>query len=157
MSPYYKYKKEKFIEKYKNAVENLELLREAILEYEKSNNKLIRRAMFAFFQDFTEYIIDMCETYLVINDIKFGNANSGVKLVDKASEEGFFDKELKGYLSMCVKLRNRYTHDYYDREESEKAIEGFCFNKIVNLDIFLEKSKEKIILKYKISDKKDRS
>ncbi|MGL4849029.1 MAG: HepT-like ribonuclease domain-containing protein [Clostridium sp.] len=153
MSPYYKYKKEKFIEKYKNALENLDLLKESIFEYKKTQNKLIRRAMFAFFQDFTEYIIDMCETYLVVNNIPVGSANSGIKLINKANEEGFFDSELKGYLVMCVKLRNRYTHDYYDREECEKSIEAFCFNEIANLEIFLEESKEKVILKFKKNDR----
>lgn len=66
-----------------------------------------------------------------------------------AYDMGFFDKNLKGYLVMAIKLRNRYTHDYYLREESEKFIEEFCFNKLAYLNIFLEESKDKVILKYK--------
>lgn len=62
MSPYYRYKKEKFLEKYQSATDNLEDLKVAIKEYKDTNNRIIRRAMFAFFQDFTEYIIDMCES-----------------------------------------------------------------------------------------------
>lgn len=50
---------------------------------------------------------------------------------------------------MAVKLRNRYTHDYYIREESEKLIEEFCFNRLAYLDIFLGENKDKVILKYK--------
>ena len=61
----------------------------------------------------------------------------------------FFDDKLKGYLSMAVKLRNRYTHDYYIRDESEKFIEEFCFNRLAYLDIFLGENKDKVILKYK--------
>ena len=37
MSPYYKYKKEKFLEKYQSAYDNLEDLKESISEYKKSN------------------------------------------------------------------------------------------------------------------------
>ena len=44
---------------------------------------------------------------------------------------------------------NRYTHDYYKRESSEKQIEEFCYSKILYLDIFLESSKDNVILKYK--------
>ncbi|WP_294350122.1 hypothetical protein [uncultured Clostridium sp.] len=37
MSPYYRYKKEKFLEKYQSAYDNLEDLKESISEYKKSN------------------------------------------------------------------------------------------------------------------------
>ena len=149
MSPYYKYKKEKFLEKYKSAYDNLSDLKEAIEEYKKSNSRIIRRAMFAFFQDFCEYIIDMCESYLVINNKKIESSTSALQLIQSAFENGFFDEKLKNYLSMAVKLRNRYTHDYYMREDSEMQIEQFCFNKLAYLEIFLEESKEHVILKYR--------
>lgn len=141
MNPYYRYKKEKFLEKYQSAYDNLEDLKESISEYKKSNNRLIRRAMFAFFQDFTEYII--------INDGKLKSTTSSVQLIEKASEMNFFDETLKNYLVMAINLRNRYTHDYYQREDSEKLIQEFCFNKLATLSIFLEQSKDKVILKYK--------
>ena len=35
MNPYYRYKKEKFLEKYQSAYDNLEDLKEAIAEYKK--------------------------------------------------------------------------------------------------------------------------
>lgn len=149
MSPYYKYKKEKFMEKYKAAYNNLDDLKESITEYKKTNSRIIRRAMFAFFQDFSEYIVDMCESYLVINNKKINSGTSSLKLIEEASSNGFFDEELKKYLSTAVKLRNRYTHDYYKRENSEKMIEEFCFNKLAFLEIFLEDSKENVILKYR--------
>jgi len=39
-----------------------------------------------------------------------------------------------------VKLRNRYTHDYYIRETSEDEIEKFCLEKLAYLELFLEES-----------------
>ena len=70
MSPYYKYKKEKFLEKYKSVYNTLEDLKYTITEYKSNKNRIVKRAMFAFFQDFSEYIIDMCESYIVINNGK---------------------------------------------------------------------------------------
>ena len=149
MSPYYRYKKERFMEKYQNAYDNLEDLKEAITEYKKSNSRIIKRAMFAFFQDFSEYIIDMCESYIIVNDGKLKSTTTATGLIEKSYDMGFFDDKLKAYLIMAVKLRNRYTHDYYLREDSEKLIEEFCFNKLAYLNIFLEQSKDKVILRYK--------
>ena len=74
---------------------------------------------------------------------------SATKLVEQAYDMGFFDNELKKYLVFSVKLRNRYTHDYYLREDSEKAIEEFCFFKTSKSRNILEESKDKVILKYK--------
>lgn len=148
MSPYYRYKKEKFLEKYQSAYDNLEDLKEAIAEYKKNNSRIIKRAMFAFFQDFSEYIVDMCESYVIINDGKLKSNTSATQIIEKAYDMDFFDENLKRYLIMAIKLRNRYTHDYYLREESEKLIEEFCFGKLAYLNIFLEESKDKVILRY---------
>ena len=153
MSHYYKYKKEKFLEKYKSEYDNLNDLKEAIEEYKESNSRIIRRAMFAFFQDFCEYIIDMCESYLVIHNKKIKSSTSSLQLIQLAFESGFFDENLKDSLLMAVKLRNRYTHDYYVRKESENQIEEFCFSRLAYLEIFLEESKDHVILKYRNSKK----
>lgn len=149
MSPYYKYKKEKFLEKYKSASETLEDLKTALYKYRNENDKIIRRAIFAYFQDFCEYIIDMCESYLVINNEKVDSNISAVQLIDKAYGKGFFDATLRDFLSDSIKLRNRYTHDYYKREVSEKQIEEYCYSNIIYLEIFLESSKEEVILTYR--------
>ncbi|MGG5461203.1 nucleotidyltransferase domain-containing protein [Clostridium sp. B9] len=142
----------KLEEKYQSATDNLSDLKVAIKEYNETDSRIIRRAMFAFFQDFTEYIVDMCESYILINDGKIKSSTSATQLVEKAHEMGFFDNKLKQYLVLSVRLRNRYTHDYYLREDSEKAIEEFCFVKLANLEIFLEESKDKVFLKYKKID-----
>ncbi|WP_066891460.1 hypothetical protein [Clostridium nigeriense] len=47
---YDRYKKEKFLEKYQSAYDNLEDLKEAIKEYKKNNNRIIKGEMFAFFR-----------------------------------------------------------------------------------------------------------
>lgn len=153
MSPYYKYKKEKFFEKYKSASETLENLKLALNKYRQDNDKITRRAIFAFFQDFSEYIIDMCESYILLGDSKIDSSTSALELIDKAHEMKFFDKVLRDYLYDCVRLRNRYTHDYYKREQSEKQIEEFCYSQIIYLDIFLENSKDSVILTYKNNSK----
>lgn len=149
MSPYYKYKKEKFFEKYKSASETLENLKLALNKYRQDNDKITRRAIFAFFQDFSEYIIDMCESYILLSDGKIDSSTSALQLIEQAHELKFFDEVLKDYLYNCIKLRNRYTHDYYKREQSEKQIEEFCYSQILYLDIFLENSKDSVILTYK--------
>lgn len=153
MSPYYKYKKEKFLEKYKSASETLEDLKKSLYRYREDNDRITRRAIFAFFQDFCESIIDMCESYVVINEGKIDSGTSSLELIEKAQEMDFFDEILKNYLYTCVKLRNRYTHDYYKRELSENVIEEFCYSQIIFLDIFLESSKDNVILTYKNNKK----
>ena len=49
--------------------------------------------MTGYFSDFTEYIIDICETYLVIND-RYNPRLSGVDLVKSATTEGLIDNYL---------------------------------------------------------------
>lgn len=149
MSPYYKYKKEKFLEKYKCATTTLEDLKVALGEYRLNKSKIVRRAIFAYFQDFSEYIIDMCESYIVSNEGKIDSNSSALKLIEQAYEMGFYDDGLRELLYNCVKLRNRYTHDYYKREVVEEQIEEYCYSKIMYLDIFLESSKDNVILKFK--------
>ncbi|KIE46190.1 hypothetical protein U732_1724 [Clostridium argentinense CDC 2741] len=44
MSVYYKYKKEKFLEKYKCATSTLEDLKASLSRYRQNNSRIIRRA-----------------------------------------------------------------------------------------------------------------
>lgn len=55
----------------------------------------MRRAMFAFFQDFTEYIVDMCESYIIVNDGKLKGSISATGLIDKAWKMFFLMISLK--------------------------------------------------------------
>ena len=110
---------------------------------------IIARGMTGYFSDFTEYIIDICETYLVIND-RFNPRLSGIELIKAATSYGLMDDYLCNFMIKCITLRNRFTHDYYKREEAELDIIKFCHSDILYLDIFLECSNEVIKLNYKI-------
>ena len=143
MSPYYRYKKEKFLEKYQSAYDNLEDLKEAIIEYKKNNSRIIKRAVFAFFQDFSEYIIDMSETYLVITG-NYTDGCSGIELIKRANLYNFIDDNLAKFLISVVVLRNRYTHDYYKREKIENDILMYSIEKMELLEIFLQITEEKV-------------
>ena len=68
MTPYYKYKKERLEKKFDVAIETLLLLQGAIKEYSNTNSIYLRRSIIGYFQDLSEYVIDMSETYLVMTD-----------------------------------------------------------------------------------------
>jgi hypothetical protein len=63
------------------------------------------------------------------------------------------DDTLCDFMAKCIMLRNRFTHDYYKREEAEKEIIKFCHSEMLYLDIFLETSNEVVRLNYKFSSK----
>lgn len=145
MSPYYKYKKERLELKFKIAQDTLALMQGAIMEYTNTKSIYIRRAILGYFQDFTEYIIDMCETYLVMTD-NYIDGVSGIELIKRARIHGFLDDTLCEFLITIVRLRNRYTHDYYKREGVEEDIITCCFSEIMYLQIFLEITENEIHL-----------
>lgn len=145
---YYKYKKEKLEEKFLESKVFLVKIRECIKRNIDGEDDIINEAMISYFNSFCEFIIDMCETYLVSTDNYIPN-KSGSEIIELASSFGFISAKDSKRLQAIIKLRNRYTHDYYIREESEKLIEEFCFNRLAYLDIFLGENKDKVILKYK--------
>ena len=147
---YYRYKKERLSEKFNSAHEFLIKIRKAVQLYCLDPNEIIARGMTGYFSDFTEYIIDICETYLVIND-RYNPRLSGVDLIKSATREGLMDDYLCEFLIKCIILRNRFTHDYYKRDIAESDIIEFCHSEIIYLDIFLESSSEVVKLKYKIN------
>lgn len=146
---YYRYKKERLNDKFNSAHEFLLKIRKAVKLYSELPNDIIARGMTGYFSDFTEYIIDICETYLVIND-RFNPRLSGIELIKAATSYGLMDDYLCNFMIKCITLRNRFTHDYYKREEAELDIIKFCHSDILYLDIFLECSNEVIKLNYKI-------
>jgi len=147
---YYGYKKERLNDKFNSAYDFLIKIREAVKLYCDMPNDVIARGMTGYFSDFTEYIIDICEIYLVIND-RYSTRLSGVDLVKSASKFGLMDEFLCDFMVKCIVLRNRFTHDYYKRDIAEKDIIEFCHSKMLYLDIFLETSNEFIKLKYKFN------
>lgn len=146
MVPYYKYKKERLEKKFAVAVDTLTLLQGAMKEYNNTNSIYIRRSILGYFQDFTEYIIDMCETYLVMTE-NYVDGCSGTELIKRARIHGFFDDGLYTFLNKIIRLRNRYTHDYYKREGVEEDIVKCCFSEMMFLEIFLEISDLELHLK----------
>ena len=146
---YYRYKKERLNDKFNSVHEFLLKIRKAVKLYSELPNDIITRGMTGYFSDFTEYIIDICETYLVIND-RFNPRLSGIELIKAATSYGLMDDYLCNFMIKCITLRNRFTHGYYKREEAELDIIKFCNSDILYLDIFLECSNEVIKLNYKI-------
>lgn len=145
---YYKYKKERLNDKFNSAYDFLIKIRKAVELYCESPNEIVARGMTGYFSDFTEYIIDICETYLVIND-RYNTRLSGVDLIKSAAMYGLMDDFLSNFMVKCVVLRNRFTHDYYKRDVAEQDIIKFCHSEIIYLDIFLEASNEIVKLNYK--------
>ncbi|AWK51481.1 hypothetical protein DIC82_10760 [Clostridium beijerinckii] len=152
MSPYYKYKKERLEKKFYVAKDTLSLLRGAMKEFNNTNSIFLKRSILGYFQDFTEYIIDMSETYLVMTD-NYVDGCSAVELIKRARIHNFLEDTLSEFLLKIIRLRNRYTHDYYKRDGIEEDIFKCCFSEIMYMEIFLEVSDTEIHLK-NIEDKK---
>ncbi|MDU4939158.1 MAG: nucleotidyltransferase domain-containing protein [Clostridium sp.] len=93
----YKYKKERLEKKFSTAKDTLVLLQGAMNEYNKSNSIYLKRSILGYFQDFTEYIIDMSETYLVMSD-NYVDGCSGLDLIKRGRIYNFFDDSLMEFL-----------------------------------------------------------
>jgi len=87
----------------------------------------------------------MCETYLVSTDNFIPN-KSGPEIVELSSTFGFISSKDSKKLQGIVRLRNRYTHDYYQRKLARNRILEICRSEMQTLDMFLEVSTEKISL-----------
>lgn len=142
---YYKYKKEKLQEKFSESKVFLVKIRECMKRNPLGEDEIIDEAMISYFNSFCEFIIDMCETYLVTTDNYIPN-KSGPELIQLASEFEFISMPDSKKLQNIVKLRNRYTHDYYQRKLARERILKLCRNDLKTLDLFLEVSTEKITL-----------
>lgn len=90
VAAYYKYKKESINLKFNSAKDTLKLMQGAIKEYKLTGSIYLNRSIIGYFQDFTEYIIDMSETYLVLTG-NYVDGYSGVELIKRASLHGFIE------------------------------------------------------------------
>ncbi|MBU3131345.1 DUF86 domain-containing protein [Clostridium gasigenes] len=142
---YYKYKKEKLEEKFLESKVFLEKIRECIKRNIDGEDDIIDEAMISYFNSFCEFIIDMCETYLVSTENYVPN-KSGPDIIELSSDFGFISCKDSKKLQNIVKLRNRYTHDYYQRKLARERILKLCRTDLTTLEMFLEISSEKIIL-----------
>lgn len=145
---YYKYKKEKLEEKFSESKVFLVRIRECLLRSPNCDDEIIAEAMISYFNSFCEFIIDMCETYLVSTDNFIPN-KSGSEIIELAGTFGFIAANDSNKLQNIIKLRNRYTHDYYQRRLARKRILEICRTEMKTLDMFLEVSTEKITLTLK--------
>ena len=142
---YYKYKKEKLEEKFLESKVFLKKIRECIKRNPDGEDDIIDEAMISYFNSFCEFIIDMCETYLVSTENYVPN-KSGPDIIELSSDFGFISCKDSKKLQNIVKLRNRYTHDYYQRKLARERILKLCRTDLTTLEMFLEISSEKIIL-----------
>ena len=140
-----KYKKEKLEEKFSESKIFLVRIRECLRRSPNSEDEIIDEAMISYFNSFCEFIIDMCETYLVSTDNFIPN-KSGPDIVSLSSDFGFISPEDSKKLQAIIKLRNRYIQDYYQRKLARNRILDVCRREMKTLDMFLDISAEKIML-----------
>lgn len=129
----------------------MSLLRGAMKEFNNTNSIFLKRSILGCFQDLTKYIIDMAETYLVITE-NYIDGCSAKELIKRARIRNFFDDTLNEFLLKIVRLRNRYTHDYYKIDGVKEEIFKCCFCEIMYIEIFLEVNDTEIHLKSKKSN-----
>ena len=132
---YYKYKKEKLEEKFLESKVFLVKIRECIKRNIDGEDDIINEAMISYFNSFCEFIIDMCETYLVSTDNYIPN-KSGSEIIELASSFGFISAKDSKRLQAIIKLRNL----------SRERIIKMCRGDLATLELFLEISQEKIKL-----------
>ncbi len=145
---YYKYKKEKLEEKFSESKVFLVKIKECLKRNPDGTDDIIDEAMISYFNSFCESIIDMCETYLVTTENYIPN-KSGPEIIELASDFGFISKIDSKKLQNIVKIRNRYTHDYYQRKLARERIIKICKSQLCILQMFLNVSEEKISLELK--------
>ena len=136
---YYKYKKEKLEEKFLESKVFLVKIRECIKRNIDGEDDIINEAMISYFNSFCEFIIDMCETYLVSTDNYIPN-KSGSEIIELASSFGFISAKDSKRLQAIIKLRN------YQRKLSRERIIKMCRGDLATLELFLEISQEKVKL-----------
>ncbi|WP_185651830.1 hypothetical protein [Clostridium sp. DJ247] len=112
-----------FYEKFELSVEEAEKLQE--LSEEMENTKEVDKKT-RYIPSFTGSCSDGC---------------SGIELVKRSRIYGFLDDTLCEFLTFIVRIRNRYTHDYYKRDRVEEDIIKCCFSEMIYLEINL-KAKE---------------
>ncbi|SFA79846.1 HepT-like ribonuclease domain-containing protein [Clostridium frigidicarnis] len=140
-----KHKKERLEEKFSESKVFLVKILECIRRNPQGKDYIIDEAMISYFNSFCEFIIDMCETCLVSTENYIPN-KSAPEIIELASNFGFISSKDSRKLQNIVKLRNRYTHDYYQRKLSRERILKLCRTELTSLEMFLEIYEEKIRL-----------
>lgn len=113
----YKYTKKDYYRKYLDATNRLADLEDGLKHFDPTINTVQQRhilnSICYSFCKLEQYVLDLCETYLVSNDLFPNDDLTGIELVKTVAEEC---KEFAKYESLfvnVVKLRNSDTHSYY--------------------------------------------
>ena len=118
-----RYKRNDFIRKFSAAYESLKSMRLSLNLFanEKDNDMktIYLNSVIKTFGDLTEFFLCICEDYAIENNIVI-NPEKGHIII--AAAEGFLSEIEVKLLQNMVRIRNRVTHDYYDREIEVKSV-----------------------------------
>lgn len=116
-------KRNDFERKFTAAYESLKSMRLSLNLFSNENNQDIKNiylnSVIKTFSDLTEFFLCICEDYAIENNIII-NPEKGHIII--AATKGFLDEREIKLLQEMVRVRNRVTHDYYDREIEIKTV-----------------------------------
>ena len=134
---HYKYTKKDYYRKYLDATNRLADLEDGLKHFDPTINTVQQRhilnSICYSFCKLEQYVLDLCETYLVSNDLFPNDDLTGIELVKTVAEEC---KEFAKYESLfinIVKLRNSATHVYYI-DDYKQSIVNLLSNNIKDLN-----------------------
>lgn len=118
-----RYKRNDYIKKFSAAYESLKSMRLSLNlfanEKDMDMKTIYLNSVIKTFGDLTEFFLCICEDYAIENNIVI-NPEKGHVIIGAA--DGFLDKSEIKMLQNMVRIRNRVTHDYYDREIEVKSV-----------------------------------
>lgn len=125
-----RYKRNEFPKKFASAYESLKSMKLSLNLFANENDKDLKtvylNSVIKTFSDLTEFFLCICEDYAIENNITI-NPEKGYIIV-QAAEDLLDDSEIKLLQSM-LRVRNRVTHDYYDREIEIKELVSIAISK----------------------------
>ncbi|MGL5149750.1 MAG: HepT-like ribonuclease domain-containing protein [Clostridium sp.] len=118
-----RYKRNEFPKKITAAYESLKSMRLSLNlfanEEDVDMKTIYLNSVIKTFSDLTEFFLCMCEDYAIEKNIAI-NPEKGYIIIAAASE--LLDEDEIKLLQNMVRIRNRVTHDYYDREIEIKTV-----------------------------------
>lgn len=118
-----RYKRKDFNKKFTAAYESLKSMRLSLNLYANEKDCDIKNvylnSVIKTFGDLTEFFLCICEDYAIENNINI-NPEKGHIII--AAARDFLDESEIKLLQNMVRIRNRVTHDYYDKEIEIKSV-----------------------------------
>lgn len=134
---HYKYTKKDYYKKFLSISSDLRDLEEDLHAFDPTNNseeqRRILRSIVCIFNNVEQYILDMCELYLVSNNLFSNEDISGIGLVSDMANNC---KDIRIYEKLfinIVKLRNSATHVYYI-DDYKQSIVNLLSNNLKDLN-----------------------